>query len=225
MLMNIEKFRNPENSIWLNVASSVHVLENFVNLDNHVFLRFTGLYPFLKRVVPGKYHSLFEAYAQARGKAILLKHDCRQTLPFPAESVDHLLCSHFLEHVFPAEMEVIIADFHRVLKSGATLHVIVPDLTLLVNQYLDNQQQGSAGAADKFVNDTLLSREQRGTLRYRFLEFIGGFGLQHYWMYDYASLTARLVKAGFELVDEKDSPSGSYRLNDGSLHVFARKPA
>jgi len=121
-------------------------------------------------------------------------------------------------------MEIIVADFYRVLKKGATMHVIVPDLALLARQYLGGQEQGSALAADKFINDTLLSREQRGTLKYRFLEFIGGFGLQHYWMYDCPSLTARLAKSGFEIVSGNDSPSQTYRLNDGSLHVLVRKP-
>jgi predicted SAM-dependent methyltransferase len=223
-MMNIDKLRNKDNLIWLNIASSVHVLEEFVNLDNHLFIRFVKLYPFLKKLVPGKYHPLFEAYLQAGKKTVLCKHDCRKTLPFPDESVDHLLCSHFLEHVFPAEMETIVADFYRVMKKGATLHVIVPDLDLLVRQYLDRKEQGDAAAADKFVVGTLLSREQRGSLKYRYLEFIGGFGLQHYWMYDYASMTARLKKTGFEVLAENDSPSKTFRLDDGSLHVLVRKP-
>lgn len=224
-MKNIEKLRNKQNAIWLNVASSVHVQDDFINLDNHLFIRFAELYPFLKKMVPRRYHPLFEAYGQAKQKAVLLKHDCRKTLPLPDESVDHILCSHFLEHVFPVEMEIIVADFFRVLKKGATLHVIVPDLALLVRKYLDNQQQGSVTAADQLINDTLLSREQRGTLKYRFFEFIGGFGLQHYWNYDYASLTARLTKAGFEVVGKNDSPSRAYRDGDGSLHVLVRKPA
>ncbi|MCF6282036.1 MAG: class I SAM-dependent methyltransferase [Candidatus Polarisedimenticolaceae bacterium] len=222
--MNIEKLRNEDNQIWLNVASSVHVLEYFVNLDNHLFIRFSKLYPLLKNLIPTKYHAMFEAYVKAGNRAQLIKHDCRKNLPFPTESVDHILCSHFLEHVFPDEMELIVADFYRVLKRGATLHVIVPDLALVAKEYLEKQETGSVTAADKFINDTLLSREQRGTMKYRFLEFIGGFGLQHYWMYDAASLTARLTKIGFEVVQENCSPSKTYRLDDGSLHLLVQKP-
>jgi predicted SAM-dependent methyltransferase len=221
--MNIEKYQNQEQLIWLNVASSIHVLDNFVNLDNHLFIRFIKYYPALKKIIPRKYHSIFEKYCEAKKKAILIKHDCRKPLPFPSESVDHILCSHFLEHVFPVEMDVIIADFYRVLKIGSTLHVVVPDLNLLVTQYLENKKNNVSNAADKFVTDTLLSREQRGSLKYRFLEFTGGYGLQHYWVHDYSSMASKLEKIGFEVVAENNSPSKNYRLNDGSVHILVRK--
>lgn len=221
---NMKRLRNKKDQIWVNVASSVHVLEDFVNLDNHLFIRFTGIYPFIKKLLPGKYHPLFEAYRRAGEKTILRRHDCRKALPFPEESVDHILCSHFLEHVYPVEMAVIVADFVRVLKKGGTLHVIVPDLALLVRQYLENSEKGDAGAADQFVIDTLLSREQRGSSKYRFLELVGGFGLQHYWMYDSVSLVSRLTKIGFEVLPVNDSPSWDFRLHDGSLHLLVRKP-
>lgn len=223
-MLNIEKYRNLQQLICLNVASSIHVLDDFVNLDNHLFVRLAIIYPVLKKVIPTKYRPLIEAYVEAKKKNILIKHDCRKKLPFPAESVDHILCSHFLEHVFPAEAEEIVADFYRVLKKGATLHIVVPDLHLLVRKYLDNRAKNIADAADIFVNDTLLSRENRGSLKYRFLEFVGGYGLQHYWMYDHSSMVLRLEKAGFEVLVENNSPSKKFRENDGSLHVQVCKP-
>lgn len=216
-------FRNSRKEIWLNVASSSHVLEDFVNLDNHVFLHFLRVLTRFRRFVPRKYWEAIDSYDAARNKALLLKHDCRKPLFFPDNSVDHILCSHFLEHVFPAEAKMILIDFYRILRPNATLHVIVPDLELCAEEYLTGTSAGDPFAADKFVVGTLLSREERGSLIYRLLEFFGGFGLQHRWMYDYSSLSNKLTAAGFKVVDENDSPSRGYRMGDGSVHVFARK--
>lgn len=51
------------------------------------------------------------AFVAAKQKTVMLKHDCRKKLPVPVISVDHILCSHFLEHVFPEEMELILSVF------------------------------------------------------------------------------------------------------------------
>lgn len=223
-MSDLDQVSNKNGKLWVNVASSIHVLEKFTNLDNHLFIRFVGLFPLIRPIVPKKYHALFNAFIDAKKRAVLLKHDCRKPLPFPDDSVDHILCSHFLEHVFPDEMAEILRDFRRALKPGATAHIIVPDLEVSVRKYLDNKKNNEVNAADQFVDETLLSRERRGSLKYRFLEFVGGFGLQHYWVYDRASLVKRLELSGFHVVDENDSPSCQYRLNDGSLHVLAKKP-
>ncbi len=37
-------------------------------------------------------------------------------------------CSHVLEHVYPHEVQKVIFEFHRVLKSGGKAIIIVPDL-------------------------------------------------------------------------------------------------
>lgn len=211
--------------MWLNVASSIYVLEEFVNLDNHVLLRFASAYPFIRAVLPGKYHALIEQYRAARAKAMLVKHDCRKPLPIASGTVDHILCSHFLEHVYPTEADDILRDFHRALKADGTLHVIVPDLKEQVLQYLRHADEGLASAADEFIKETLLARESKGTLKYRLLEFSGGFGLQHRWMYDHASMEAKLKRTGFEVLGTNETPSKNYRLNDGSVHIVVRKQA
>jgi SAM-dependent methyltransferase len=224
--MKMERFRNSRGEIWLNVASSFGVLAEFVNLDNHIFMRRFWSAPPLRPLLPLKYQEMIEAFRRARSTTILVGHDCRKRLPFPDASVDHVLCSHFLEHVHPVEMEQIVRDFRRVLKSGATVHLVLPDLALQVSEYVQRKQSGDAAAADDFVRRTLLSRESRGRLRYRLLEFTGAFGLQHRWMYDRESLSARVGGLGFELLSENRTPSRDYRRDDGeSLHVVGRKVA
>jgi len=224
-MSSLECFRNSRGEVWLNVASSVYVLEDFVNLDNHVLLRFAGIFPFIKAILPRRYHALIERYRAAGAKARLVKHDCRKPLPVASGTVDHILCSHFLEHVYPTEADVVLRDFLRALKNGGTLHVIVPDLKGLVVQYLRKADLGQVTAADEFIKETLLAREYQGTLKYRLLEFSGGFGLQHRWMYDHASMEAKLKRSGFLVLDGNHTPSRDYRLNDGSVHIVVQKTA
>lgn len=222
-MKNPNSYKNSKGEIWLNVASSIYVLKDFINLDNHIFLLLRNYLPFLKVVLPTKYHSLMNSYIDATSKATMLKHDCRKKLGFPDNSVDHILCSHFLEHVYPQETKFILTDFMRVLKPGGTLHVIVPDIEVNIQNYLKQKFSGNPAAADNFIKDTLLSKEERGSLKYRIMEFHGGFGLQHRWMYDNLSLKNLIESIGFNVKNKNETPSKNFRQNDDSVHLVAIK--
>ena len=204
----------PQGQLWLNIASSLFVLPGFINLDNHVFLNLSK-WRLIGALLP-RQRKLLDEYRRAHSTAQLIRHDCRKPVPFPSGSVDHILCSHFLEHVYPDEAEAILRDFHRALKPGGTVHIIVPDLAEWMAEYR------RTGDADAFILDTMLSTKGRGSLRYRLLEALGGFGLQHRWMYDHASISRRIEQAGFRITDQ-DSPSSFFRAGDGSIHVTAVK--
>lgn len=219
----VDKYRNAKGLIWLNVASSTYALEDFINFDNHVFLRFSRLPSSLTRILPAKYHQYLDDYRSAQRTAPMLQHDCRKALPLPDGSADHVLCSHFLEHVYPAEADAVLRDFYRVLKRDGTIHIIVPDLAGQASAYAKRKEQGDPAAADEFVKATLLTTEARGSVKFRMMEALGQFGLQHRWMYDHASISARIANAGFEIVGENDTPSRDFRAGDNSVHVVARK--
>lgn len=219
----LEKYYNKHGKIWLNVASSIYVLEDFVNLDNHIFLHYRNGLPFLKRILPKKYAGLIDDYIEASGKATMVKHDCRKDLKFPDNSVDHILCSHFLEHIYPNDTDNILKSFYSVLADGGTVHLIVPDINVQVQRYLRAKERGMDDAADAFMQNSLLSKTDMGSFKYRLLEFHGGFGLQHRWMYDYESLKIKLVKAGFEVLKENSTPSKGFRENDDSVHLVGIK--
>jgi predicted SAM-dependent methyltransferase len=222
-LTRTDRYRNSQGLIWLNVASSTYALKDFVNLDNHVFLWLSRLPPVLTSALPKKYRDYIGAYREAARIGPMLKHDCRKPLPLPDNVADHILCSHFLEHIYPDECMEVLKDFHRVLKPGATLQVIVPDIALQAETYVRRKTVGEEGAADAFIKDTLLTTETRGSARYRVLEGLGAFGLQHRWMYDQQSISGKVAQAGFEIVDDNDMPSKTFREGDDSVHVVARK--
>ena len=57
----------------------------------------------------------------------------------------------------------------------------------------------------------------------RLLTFFGVFGLKHEIMFNNALLKKEILAAGFEIIYREKTPSAKYRLNDGSLHIFAKK--
>ena len=88
------------------------MLPDYVNLDNSMFFRLEPLAPVARYLFKSERVELMRRFSEARNLAPVMLHDCRQRLPFANESVDHILCSHFLEHVYPDEASQILADFY-----------------------------------------------------------------------------------------------------------------
>ncbi len=210
---------NKQGKLWINCASSVFVLPEFINLDNHIWLRLLPVFNVTKRLIPSRYHQNIAKLQEASDKAPLFQHDCTKPLPVADNSVDHILCSHFLEHVFPFEAEAIVADYYRVLKPGGTVHLIVPDLALQVENY-QNQKANNPKAADSFLEEMLISRRNKPSWRFQLLGLVGNFGLDHKWMYDLQSLSELATAAGFRMVPENQTPSSQVRHNDGESAHF-----
>lgn len=215
--------RNSKGQIWLNVASSSYVLEDFINLENHLFFRVEPFAPFLRPFLSESRKKQINAYVEAKRKATLMFYNCLKPLPFPDGSVDHILCSHFLEHVYPEEARILVQNYHKILKPGGTLHVIVPDLAARAKEYIGNL--GKQDTADRFLNSTILSSQKRPKISVRLREFMGGFGHKHHWMYDEASMVYMLKEASFEICENNDSPSKTWREedNDSQINILARK--
>ncbi len=214
-------YRNSRGELWLNVASSYLVLEEFVNLDHSVFLTLAPAYPMLRHMLDHD-HDHAEAVHrmwEARRKAPLVNHDCRKKLPCPDGVVDHILCSHYLEHLPPPIMENTLADFVRVLRPGGTLHIILPDLRRSIDRYARGDID-----ADQMLREQLMRNPAGDRPLVRAMEAIGGFGLHHHWMYDTESAGRRLADAGFDVI-ERQTPSSGFRRDDPeSLHLVGIKP-
>ncbi len=220
-MLDFSPAHNQQGQVWLNVASSSHVLPEYVNLDNSIYFRLEPLLPILRHVLGQAHVTNLERYRAAQRRAAVVVHDCRRRLPYPDESVDHILCSHFIEHVYPDEAVRILADFYRVVRPGGTVHIIVPDLENLVRSYLER-----VTSADELIEATIFSSPRRPSRKYRVLEFLGFEGLRHRWMYDLPGITRRVMQAGFQAADLASLPSKAVRTEDGpeSIHVAARKP-
>ncbi len=206
----------------LNVASGYCVLENFTNLDNRLFLKLSKspflniLFPFLskeKKEIIGKFREVSK-------KAKLIRQDCRKKLKYEDAKVDHILCSHFLEHLYHYEVIKLLREVYRILRPGGTLHIILSDFECLVNQYT---KSGNANVADLLVQEVLAYSKKGMSFSNRLLDMTGNYGLHHLWMYDRKSMSKKLVENGFKIEENIFTPSDSFRKEDESLHIFATK--
>lgn len=221
--MSMSNLNRHSDQVCLNVASSTCMLEGFTNLDNHVLLPLLNMPRVLRSFLSAGHTAMLDNYEDLIRKHSFIRHDCRKPLPFGDRTVDHILCSHFLEHVFSSEADEIISDFRRVLKPRGTVHIILPDILEMARRYVESAGVINPLAADEFVKESLLSRPGRGSLKYRLLELLGGYGLEHKWMYDKYSINQRAARLGLVVMDNNETPSKSFRYNDGSVHIVARK--
>ena len=86
------------------------------------------------------------------GRDGVLAHDLLKGLPFPDESFDVVYHSHVLEHISKPDAVSFIRECYRVLKPNGTLRVVIPDLELLVRNYLGKLEEVRLGSEKEYVN-------------------------------------------------------------------------
>lgn len=165
----------------VNLGSGKDAAENWLNIDNSPKL-FLAKHPFLKWVL-FKLRIISEEVYKEHWSKDIIRHDVRKGLPFDNESVDFIYCSHLLEHLTREEGKKLSRDAHKVLKQNGVFRVVVPDLKLAAQKYvegdLDFFETQSGPIADQFMSYNM------------FHDF-------HKWAYDSESLKFLLHAAGFE---------------------------
>lgn len=116
----------------------------------------------------------------------------RRRLPLDNESVDHIYCSHVLEHFEKWETENLLKECRRVLKRDGCLRIVLPDLKRMIDQYHD---------ADEFCREFYGFNKDQKTWSRRLIR-------GHQWMYDEKSVSEVLEKAGFKKVKITDWRQG-----------------
>jgi predicted SAM-dependent methyltransferase len=200
------------------VGSSTWVVEGFINFDNSPFLLLADGAPWVAKVLPRGYRDAINDFVAAKQRATVRRRDCRRPLPYETGDVDHILCSHFLQFLPPPTMESVLADFYRVLRPEGTVHVVLPDVSLMARRYV-----GGEIDADELQRELMLHPEDGESLKVRLLE-VWSFRLTHRWMYDSVTAAARMTRAGFAVRDDVDTPSSRFRADDSaSLHLVGVK--
>lgn len=115
----------------------------------------------------------------------------RNGLPFQADTVNCIYTFHTVEHFYPDELEAILSECHRVLKTGGGMRIVVPNLRTAIQAYTE-------GRAEWF-NDWPRSYRSLGG---RFSNFLFCDG-QHRIGFDAAYLEELLLSAGFSSVNER----------------------
>ncbi len=130
-------------------------------------------------------------------KQVLLA-DATRRLPFAAGSVEVIYASHFLEHLSRDDAGRFLREVRRLLQPGGIVRLVVPDLAAIVGLYSEALAGGDDSAADSFFENLWVV--DKGLARYpAWFRPLKAFLRTdvHQWMYDAASLTARLSETGF----------------------------
>jgi predicted SAM-dependent methyltransferase len=124
------------------------------------------------------------------------RYDLRNGIPLPDNSVSALYASHFLEHLSYKDLCTFIPECHRVLKSGGTFSVCVPNFRLFIEAYMENREfEPKEGQFQPAVVSTGSNMDQ--------INYIAYMNDEHKYMFDQENLLAILKKGGFETVEKR----------------------
>jgi len=65
--------------------------------------------------------------------------DARHLVMIENETVSEIYACHILEHVERNEVPEVLREWNRVMKSGGTIRIAVPDFGAVVEEYLENR--------------------------------------------------------------------------------------
>jgi glycosyltransferase involved in cell wall biosynthesis/predicted SAM-dependent methyltransferase len=83
-------------------------------------------------------------YAREKGFRFQ-QFDATKGIPWPENTADFIVASHFLEHITRAEANSFLKECLRVLKPKGVLRIAVPDLDTLTYSYADDEDDSFSG--------------------------------------------------------------------------------
>lgn len=116
-----------------------------------------------------------------------IQADLRNAMPFESQSVDLIYSSHFLEHLTTDEALKFLVECRRVVKSGGTIRLMVPDAALLIDKY----KESTLGDFDE-INDACAATNSQSEKLWSIL--MAG----HKAAYDFEAIKSLAKKAGFK---------------------------
>jgi SAM-dependent methyltransferase len=168
----------------IDLGCGPHPPEGWTGVDNAVGARLAKipLFPWLN----SRLH-LFRSDWDPR----IRLHDLRRPLPWGDDSVDVIYSSHTLEHLSRDEGRAFLGECHRVLRHGGPIRLVVPDVRVIIEDYLG----GRLGADELLDSLGVFSESRGGWLKRRLsprMQYL------HRCMYDHPTLQAAMAQAGFE---------------------------
>jgi len=182
----------------------------------------------------------------------IIRWDVIKGLPYEDQSFDVIYSSHMLEHIDRDRVPFVLGHAYRVLKPGGVLRIVVPDLELIIQEYMASlEMPGSTEQHEEAIDqlfEQMVRREGAGTRNQRFpVRLIDRYligsaskrGETHRWMYDRINLCSVLEKAGFVEIeqtafDQSRIPGWNSfcldcnedgNMHEGSLYMEAIKPS
>ena len=114
--------------------------------------------------------------------------DLRKGLPFPDESIAKIYSSHFFEHLSFKESQQLLDECRRVLVSGGTFSICVPNARLYIEAYLK---------PDSMVENRFFKHAYNNTTRIDYVNYTAYMGGDHRYMFDEENLLHILKSKAF----------------------------
>ena len=144
-----ESFTNPSGHLYVQFGCGLCAPESWLNFDASPTLWLQKL-PLVGNLVP--------AGPFGRFPLNVLYGDIVNGLPIAPDSVALLYCSHVLEHLTLEELRLGLTNCYRYLQPGGIFRMVLPDLEVLISQYL---QSDLPEAAHEFMQISYLGKETR----------------------------------------------------------------
>ncbi|NDD62542.1 MAG: methyltransferase domain-containing protein [Acidobacteria bacterium] len=175
----------------LNIGCGDRPTEGWVNYDNSlsILLGQIPALPWLLGRLGVISRSQLSFMRLAAGGTIRYA-DTAKRIPEEDGSVDVIYCCHMLEHLSRSGARRFLLECRRVLRPAGAIRIVVPDIRMLVAEYL------GIGDADRFVESLYLIPDEEEGLWSRLKCLIFGSRL-HLWMYDAESLSSLMKSVGF----------------------------
>jgi len=133
--------------------------------------------------------------------------DIVRGLPLADRSCALVYASHVLEHLALDDLRVALQNTRRYLREGGLFRLVVPDLEQLAARYVAGARARDPEAAMAFLEHSGLGRATRPRgLAANLTAALGNSA--HLWMWDEASLTRELTRAGMR--DPRRAQPGDY---------------
>lgn len=151
------------------------------------------------------------------------------TRPFPIDAgiVEGVYAEHCLEHLPLAGARTFLKECLRMMRSGAVIRLIVPDLELYARTYVDSLDGKNPTFPNEYYTNTVGVNQPVALINELF------YGPDHRFNYDFRTLAEVLAQSGFvqpTRVSINQGGDPKLLIDDPghvseSLYVEARKPA
>ena len=127
--------------------------------------------------------------------------DASRPFPLPSDSLDYVFSEHVIEHLEFDEAALMLSECFRALKSGGRIRLATPDLKQIIAVYTHPDAEGQQ-AYIRWIMDRF--RPKVGEYNPAHVINHSFHGWRHKFIYDQATLTGALERAGFRSIERLD---------------------
>lgn len=182
--------------IKLNLGCGLQCPEGWMNIDSSMGARLAKL-PTLKKILYAILPASWGVLPNIEWPSNVMWMNIVRRFNFEDDSVDIIYSSHTIEHLTYEEAAFVFGECYRVLKPGGRIRIIVPDLSVMINSYIENAKNKPELAAKHFFRDTYYFEIPIPNSFFGLMKFYFKRKNNHHFLYDKEGLSFQMEQAGF----------------------------